>query len=173
MSIQLRNVLVLLSIALPLCGCGTTAEPAKAETAAADAPIPASGISYPTAPLLDPNSATAEQLSAIQGLSDSGVQAVLSGRPFATPTELHAAISEGMSPDDLRSIYSAMFVKVNLNTASTADFALVPSSMSPRRLAHEFDEYRPYPSMDEFRREMKKYFSDEEVAFLERYVFVE
>lgn len=125
------------------------------------------------APLLDPNTATAEQLSAIDGLTEAGVQAVINGRPFATPSALHAAIGEGLSEQDQFSVYSAMFVKVNLNSGANEDFRFVPSTLSARKLAHEFEEYRPYKSMEDFSREMKKYVSDEEVAFLERFVTVD
>ena len=39
-----------------------------------------------------------------------------------------------------------------------------------KRMAHEFEEYRPYSSMEQFRREIGKYVDDGEVARLERYV---
>jgi DNA uptake protein ComE-like DNA-binding protein len=40
------------------------------------------------------------------------------------------------------------------------------------RIAHEFEEYRPYRSLDQFRREIGKYVNATEVARLEQYVFV-
>ncbi|MGD9841746.1 MAG: hypothetical protein AB7F79_02235 [Steroidobacteraceae bacterium] len=124
------------------------------------------------APLIDPNTATREQLAAIAGLSEAGVQSVLDGRPFATQSALHAAIGAGLSDADRFKVYSAMFVKVNLNTADVADFELVPSTMAAKRLAREFEEYRPYKTMEDFSREMKKYVSEKEVAFLERFVTI-
>lgn len=133
----------------------------------------AATMNFSTDPLIDPNTATAEQLAAIEGLSEAGAQAVIDGRPFATPRELHAVISEGMSEEDLLSVYTAMFVKVNLNRGESEDFELVPSSMSPAKVAREFDEYRPYREESDFTREMSKYVSDEEVAFLMRYVIID
>jgi hypothetical protein len=65
-----------------------------------------------------------------------------------------------------------MFVKVDLNSGSNADYRLIPTTMSPGRLAHEFEEYRPYTSIEQFNREMSKYVSAEEVAFLSRYVTI-
>jgi hypothetical protein len=41
------------------------------------------------------------------------------------------------------------------------------------RMLREFKEYRPYTSIEQFRREMGKYASDEEVARLERYVIID
>ena len=38
------------------------------------------------------------------------------------------------------------------------------------RMRHEFEEYRPYTSIEQFRREIGKYVDDDEVARLERYV---
>jgi hypothetical protein len=37
-------------------------------------------------------------------------------------------------------------------------------------MLHEFKEYRPYKSMEQFRKEIGKYVSAREVARLERYV---
>ena len=37
-------------------------------------------------------------------------------------------------------------------------------------MAHEFEEYRPYTDLDQFRREIGKYVDEGEVARLERYV---
>ena len=39
-------------------------------------------------------------------------------------------------------------------------------------MAHEFEEYRPYVDMDQFRREIGKYVDEDEVARLERYVAI-
>jgi hypothetical protein len=103
-------------------------------------------------------------------LADSAVIAILAGRPFASPTALHAIIASDLSEEDQQSIYSALFIKVGLNTGAEDDYKLIPSTLPPGKLAHEFEEYRPYESMDQFRREMAKYVSEEEVAYLSRYV---
>jgi len=61
--------------------------------------------------------------------------------------------------------------KVNLNTATREEFmAKVPNLGD--RMAHEFEEYRPYRSIQQFRREMAKYVGQEKIAEYERYVFV-
>ena len=124
-------------------------------------------------PLLDPNTATEAQLSAVAGLSAANVQAILSNRPFATPSELDAVIGEGRGEEEMFDIYSAVFVKVNLNRGDTEDFMLVPSTLTADHLAREFEEYRPYRSMNDFSPEMAKYVSAKEVAFLERFVIIE
>ena len=57
---------------------------------------------------------------------------------------------------------------MNLNDASGEDFLTIPGMSN--RMVHEFEEYRPYTSMDQFRREIGKYVDDDEVARLESYV---
>ena len=39
-------------------------------------------------------------------------------------------------------------------------------------MAHEFEEYRPYKSIQQFRREMAKYVDAAKIAEYERHVFV-
>ena len=146
--------------------------PEQRAAARAAAQAKSANTVFNTAPLLDPNTATKEQLAAIPGMNAARVQAVLAGRPFATPSALNAAIGKDMTDEERFNVYSALFVKVNLNTAEAADFQLVPSTMPPARLAREFAEYRPYKAMADFSREMKKYLSDKEVAFLERFVTI-
>lgn len=60
--------------------------------------------------------------------------------------------------------------KLNLNTASMDEFKTIPGVGD--RMAHEFDEYRPYRSIQQFRREIEKYVPADTVARYEQYVFV-
>jgi len=61
--------------------------------------------------------------------------------------------------------------KVNLNTASGDDFlAAIPGLGN--RMVREFMEYRPYISIQQFRREIGKYVDEAQVAAYEQYVYV-
>jgi DNA uptake protein ComE-like DNA-binding protein len=61
--------------------------------------------------------------------------------------------------------------KLNLNTASEKDFlAQIPGLGN--KMVHEFEEYRPYKSVQQFRREMGKYVPAEKIAEYEKYVYV-
>ena len=65
----------------------------------------------------------------------------------------------------------AQKTKLNLNTAAEKDFlAAIPGF--GERMAHEFEEYRPYRSIQQFRREMAKYVGAEQIAEYEKYVYV-
>ncbi len=119
--------------------------------------------------LLNPNLATAGELSAQPGLDASAAAAIVAARPFASASELAAALA-GMSQEQVSAVFGRLFLPLNLNTASREEIMLIPA-MTPR-MAHEFEEYRPYTSLEQFRREMAKYVDANEVARLEQYVFV-
>ncbi len=118
--------------------------------------------------LIDANSASSEQLSALPQLGEAEVAAIVAGRPFATIGDLNTALSSSLIAEQLNELYAKLFIPINLNTASEADILLIPGV--GKRMAHEFEEYRPYKSMEQFRREIGKYVDEEEVARLETYV---
>ena len=66
---------------------------------------------------------------------------------------------------------SAPKAKLNINTASRPELTnAIPNLGS--RMIHEFEEYRPYMSIQQFRKEIGKYVSQEQVAEYEKYIFV-
>lgn len=61
--------------------------------------------------------------------------------------------------------------KLNLNTATADQFkAAIPNFGD--KMAHEFEEYRPYVSIEQFRKEMAKYVDANAIYEYERYVYV-
>jgi DNA uptake protein ComE-like DNA-binding protein len=61
--------------------------------------------------------------------------------------------------------------KLNVNTASGPELLRTIPNFS-NRMVHEFEEYRPYRSIQEFRREIGKYVAPAVVAEYEKYIFV-
>lgn len=61
-------------------------------------------------------------------------------------------------------------VKLNLNTASGEQFQTIPNVGN--RMVREFNEYRPYSSILQFRKEIGKYVDAAQVAAYEQYLFV-
>lgn len=61
--------------------------------------------------------------------------------------------------------------KLNVNTASGSELLAALPGMG-NKMVHEFEEYRPYTSIQQFRREIGKYVSAEQVAEYEKYIFV-
>ena len=92
-------------------------------------------------------------------------------RPYKSIAQWRREIGKYVDDDELARLEQYVFVPLELNTASEADFLAIPGV--GKRMAHEFEEYRPYKSMAQWRREIGKYVDDDELARLERYVFLE
>ncbi len=120
--------------------------------------------------LLNPNLATTSELAGLGHVDSALAESIEANRPYLAATDLDGVLAEGLTTPQRVEVYGALFRPINLNTASEAEVMLIPG-MS-KRMAHEFEEYRPYASLEQFRREIGKYVDDEEVARLERYVFV-
>ena len=60
--------------------------------------------------------------------------------------------------------------KLNLNAATESDLLTIPGMTT--RMVHEFQEYRPYQSITQFRKEMSKYVAAPVIADYEKYVYV-
>ena len=118
--------------------------------------------------LVNPNLADKDELQALPNVSDEIAQVIIDGRPYLTAADLDTALAAVMDDGQRQALYTRLFRPVDLNNASEAEILLIPG-MS-RKMAHEFLEYRPYTSMEQFRREIGKYVDDDEVARLESYV---
>lgn len=60
--------------------------------------------------------------------------------------------------------------KLNMNTATEEEFRTIPGVGD--KMVHEFEEYRPYVSIEQFRKEIGKYVDEDQVAAYEQYIFV-
>ena len=118
----------------------------------------------------NPNLASVDELRGLPHLTGPLVDGLIEHRPFLSMTDLHAHLSAALSADQVAELSERLFVPINLNTASREEILLVPGVGA--RMAHEFEEYRPYRALAQFRREMGKYVDDDEVTRFERYVFV-
>ena len=132
----------------------------------AQAPSPAT-----TAPLVNPNTATEAELARVPHVSAASAKAIVGKRPFASMTALDQfLVAQKLTRPQITEAYGRMFIPLDLNTASDAEILLIPNMGN--RMLHEFKEYRPYKAMEQFRREIGKYVSKEEVARYERYVSI-
>ena len=121
--------------------------------------------------LIEPNVAGEKELLAVPHMTPALVKGIMERRPLLSITDLNKYLTEqGLKPEQLTETYRKMFVHINLNTAPESDILLIPGA--GKRMAHEFDEYRPYKALAQFRREIGKYVDDAEVARLEQYVFI-
>lgn len=118
--------------------------------------------------VLDANTATLEEMATLPYMDDVLAGVVINNRPYVNIGELNHLLSSDLDDDQLEELYGRLFVSINLNDAKSSDILLIPGVGT--RMAHEFEEYRPYSSMEQFRREMGKYVDEQEVARLEQYV---
>ena len=153
----------LVLIPLLSLGCGEGGDPADSDSA------PGAAVSA-TSALINPNLASEDQLASVAGVTAEAAMAVTGGRPYLTASDFHAALSGAIGGDAAVAAYGALWLPINLNDATTAEILLIPGV--GERLAHEFEEYRPYADMEQFRREIGKYVDDDEVARLARYVYL-
>lgn len=165
-----RTASAVLALAFTLACAGgdtDTADPAADTSAAArttdPAPAARSGSDF-----LDPDGASRDDLLALPGMDSAGADALIAGRPYATMVAVDSVLAPHLSETERDTVYTRLWKPIDLNTASEQEILLIPGVGA--RMQHEFEEYRPYASMEVFRREIGKYVDDAEVARLERYV---
>ena len=100
-STRFCNTLPLIVSVAFLAACGQSgtegAEQASADAVPETAPVeaaPAETSAFATAALIDPNTAPEEILAAVPGMTEAAAAAITGGRPFATPSEMDAAVGE-------------------------------------------------------------------------------
>lgn len=129
------------------------------------------GTTTRTDGFLDPNTATREELASLPGMDSSAVNAVVSRRQFDNMLAVDRALASHLTEAERDSLYTRVWIPINLNTASDQEILLIPGVGN--RMLREFKEYRPYNSIERFRREIGKYVDSAEVARLERYVTIQ
>jgi DNA uptake protein ComE-like DNA-binding protein len=144
--------------------------PAANDSAAAPAAAaPAAAPATASTGFLDPNTASRDELLTVPGFTPELADAVVAGRPYADMRGVNAKLT-GLSEEQRDSVYTRLWKPLDLNSATAEEIELIPGVAA--RMRHEFEEYRPYRGIEQFRREIGKYVEPEEVARLERYVTI-
>ena len=120
--------------------------------------------------VLNPNLAAEAELAAIPHISNALAKTIIENRPYLNMTDFNTLLAKTLNDDQAGEVYITLFLPINLNIATDEEILMVPGVGNKMR--HEFDEYRPYRALTQFRREIGKYVDDEELARLEKYVFV-
>lgn len=166
---MLRRKLMCLLAPLTLMACAEASD----EQIEGDATVADTTIMAPAAPaesgMLDPNTASAEELAAVPNLNPALADAIVQGRPYADMRAVDSRLT-ALSEEQRDSVYTRVWKPIDINTATPAEMELIPG-VGPK-MRHEFEEYRPWTSIEQFRREIGKYADDTEVARLERYIQV-
>lgn len=119
---------------------------------------------------LNLNTASREEILMIPGTGPRVAREFLEYRPYRALAQFTREMRKYWEAAEVARLEQYVFVPVPLNTASDADFLSIPGVGA--RMLREFKEYRPYTSIEQFRREIGKYVDAREVARLERYVTV-
>ncbi len=141
-----------------------TARPSDsaAMTPATPAPAPA------TTGMVNPATASQADIVAL-GVADSLAGAIVAARP-ADMVAVDKILAKTYNEAKRDSIYARLWMPIDLNKASKAEILLIPGVGN--KMLKEFEEYRPYTSIDQFRREIGKYVDKTELARLEQYVAI-
>ena len=116
---------------------------------------------------VDPNTADAAQLTSA-GVSADLAAALVAARPYADMRAVDKVLAKSLSEKERDSVYTRVWMPIDLNKATGDEIMLIPGVGA--RMRHEFEEYRPYTSIEQFRKEIGKYVDKAEVMRLERYV---
>lgn len=162
--------------ALAACSSGTrdsspSQRTGSQDSAAVNVPAPAApkAAAAPGA-MLDPNAATREQLLAIPGMTAAAADTLIAGRPFGDMLAVDRVLARQIGAAERAAVYARLWKPLDLNSAKGEEIVLIPG-VGPR-MRREFEEYRPYKSLEHFRREIGKYVNAAELDRLERYVTI-
>lgn len=119
----------------------------------------------------DANAVAESELATYPHMTPAIAKALVAKRPFASIKDLNAfLLSQGLTQAQANEFYGKAFVHINLNTATSEEILLVPNA--GKRMAHEFDEYRPWRNYAQFNKEIGKYVGAEATAKLAQYTFI-
>jgi len=121
--------------------------------------------------LVDPNVAAEKDLLALPSMTPAIVKELVAARPFMSVTELNTfLLGQKVTAPQAAEFYKKAFVHVNLNTGTREEILLIPGAGT--KMAHEFDEYRPWKTWAQFDKEIGKYVGADATAKLAQYCFI-
>ncbi|MGE3491161.1 MAG: hypothetical protein AB7N29_14230 [Vicinamibacterales bacterium] len=121
--------------------------------------------------VVDANTVAEADLAKMPGMTPAIAKAVVAARPFDNIVAFNTfLLGQKLTQAQANELYKSAFIHINLNTASGEEILLVPGA--GKRMAREFDEYRPWKSYAQFEKEIGKYVDAKEVARLAQYTFI-
>ncbi len=121
--------------------------------------------------VVDANTVPEAELAKLPHMTAAVTKAIVAARPFDSIVALHKLLlTQGLTAEQAAAFYAKAFVHINLNTATAEEIMLIPGA--GKRMAHEFEEYRPWKAWAQFDKEIGKYVNAQEVARLAQYAFI-
>src|SRR4051812_41338900 len=135
------------------------------------------GLQFPAAAqlgkqqgLVEPNIAADSQFQRLK-LSEHAVHLIGEAKPILSIVTLDSILNAaGVNAGQRKQLYKEMFVHVDLNRGTDAEFKLIPG-MSDKTLA-AIKAGRPWATFEAFDAAMAKSMKADEVANLEQYLFI-
>jgi DNA uptake protein ComE-like DNA-binding protein len=117
------------------------------------------------------NTAPSAEILLIPGAGNRMAHEFSEYRPWKTWAQFDKEISKYVGQAETNRLKQYVFIPVRLNTATDQDMLSIPGVGA--RMVHEFKEYRPWKTKEQFEKEIGKYVSAREVARLWRYVTIQ
>ena len=135
------------------------------------------GLQFPAAAqlgkqqgLVEPNIAADSQFQRLK-LSEHAVHLIGEAKPILSAVTLDSILNAaGMNAGQRKELYKSMFVHVDLNRGTDAEFKLIPG-MNDKTLG-AIKAGRPWATFEAFETAMGKTMKADEVANLEQYLFI-
>ena len=119
---------------------------------------------------LNLNSATDDEIRSIPAMQPQRVlREFKEYRPYKSLAVFHKEMRKYWDETEVSRLEQYVFVPVNLNTGTDEEILSIPHPQ-PQRFLREFKEYCPYTSIEQFHKEMRKYWDEKDVTRLQRYV---
>lgn len=121
--------------------------------------------------LVEPNVAADSTMLALPHMNAALVQALKDARPILSIVALDSILaSKALSKPQRTELYGKVFVHVDLNRGSDAEFMLIPGVDAKKITA--LKSQRPWSSFEQFQTAIAKATSATEATRLEQYVFI-
>ena len=117
------------------------------------------------------NTATPEEILLVPGAGKRMVHEFDEYRPWKSYAQFAKEIGKYVGADGAARLAQYTFIPVRLNTGTDEDILSIPGT--GKRMLHEFKEYRPWKTREQFVKEIGKYVDEKEVNRLWRYVVIE
>jgi DNA uptake protein ComE-like DNA-binding protein len=117
------------------------------------------------------NTGTREEILLIPGAGARMAREFDEYRPWVNWAQFDREISKYVGQPETDRLKQYVFIPINLNTASAEVLMTVPGA--GQRMVHEFEEYRPWRTKEQFDREIGKYVGAKETARFWRYFVIQ
>lgn len=116
------------------------------------------------------NSASREEILLVPGVGNRMLREFQEYRPYKALAVFQREMGKYVDAAEVARLSGYVFVPIDPNTATDEEIRTIPGVGN--RMVREFKEYRPWKTVEQFRREIGKYVDAKEVARLERYLVI-